>query len=91
MGDPIAARSSFLRPFLRTATARIPFSVPIPPFRSRFTLHSTRISPPSLSRLVRRELSTLRLHLLALFPSSPEKPTLLLKISLCLWFRHYAA
>ncbi|XVE79306.1 hypothetical protein DITRI_Ditri14bG0047600 [Diplodiscus trichospermus] len=66
MAATIAARSSFLRPFLRTATTttaartRIPFSVPNPSLRSNFTLHHTRISPPSLSRLVRRELSTLQ-------------------------------
>ncbi|GMI88998.1 hypothetical protein like AT2G27775 [Hibiscus trionum] len=57
MAAPIAAaRSSFLRPILRTATAttRLPFSVP------NSSLRPTRISPPSLSRLIRRELSTLQ-------------------------------
>ncbi|XWS71509.1 hypothetical protein CRYUN_Cryun03dG0143900 [Craigia yunnanensis] len=63
MAATIAARSSFLRPIFRTATTartRIPFSVPNPSLRSNFTLRQTRISPPSLSRLVRRELSTLQ-------------------------------
>ncbi|XVF19772.1 hypothetical protein REPUB_Repub11eG0139700 [Reevesia pubescens] len=68
MAATIAARSSFLRPIFRIATrttrpstrTRIPFSVSNPSLRSNFTLHQTRISPPSLSRLVRRELSTLQ-------------------------------
>ncbi|GMI92240.1 hypothetical protein like AT2G27775 [Hibiscus trionum] len=59
MAATIASRSSFLRPIFRTATTRIPFSVPNPSLRSSFTLHQTRTSPSSLSRLVRRELSTL--------------------------------
>ncbi|KAK6235132.1 hypothetical protein SCA6_010469 [Theobroma cacao] len=66
MAATIASRSSFLRPIFRTATTttttrtRVPFSVPNPSLRSNFNLHQTRISPPSLSRLVRRELSTLQ-------------------------------
>ncbi|XP_022753776.1 uncharacterized protein LOC111302103 [Durio zibethinus] len=69
MAAAIAARSSFLRPIFRTATTttttttartRTPFSVPNPSLRSSFTFRQTRISPPSLSRLVRRELSTLQ-------------------------------
>ncbi|XWS28614.1 hypothetical protein CRYUN_Cryun25bG0085800 [Craigia yunnanensis] len=66
MAATIAARSSFLRPIFRTATktttsrTRIPFSVPNPSLRSNFTLCQTRISPLSLSRLVRRELSSLQ-------------------------------
>ncbi|KAL4333054.1 hypothetical protein GQ457_07G042500 [Hibiscus cannabinus] len=59
MAATIASKSSFLRPIIRTAT-KIPFSVPNPSLRSNFTLHQTRISPFSLSRLVRRELSTLQ-------------------------------
>ncbi|KAK8480748.1 hypothetical protein V6N13_145213 [Hibiscus sabdariffa] len=63
MAATIASKSSFLRPIIRTAATirtKIPFSVPNPPLRSNFTLHQTRISPFSLSRLVRRELSTLQ-------------------------------
>ncbi|XWS73955.1 hypothetical protein CRYUN_Cryun02cG0174000 [Craigia yunnanensis] len=67
MAATIAARSYFLRPIFRTATTtltkartRIPFSVPNPSLSSNFTLRQTRISPPSLSHLVRRELSTLQ-------------------------------
>ncbi|MBA0865525.1 hypothetical protein Goshw_012950 [Gossypium schwendimanii] len=66
MAATIASRSSFLRPILRTATTstkartKIPFSVPSSSLRSNFSLHQTRISPPSLSRFVRRELSTLQ-------------------------------
>ncbi|XP_021278939.1 uncharacterized protein LOC110412669 [Herrania umbratica] len=63
MAATIASRSSFLRPIFRTTTTtrtRIPFSVPNPSLRSNFNLRQTRISPPSLSRLVRRELSTLQ-------------------------------
>ncbi|XP_052489184.1 uncharacterized protein LOC105792445 [Gossypium raimondii] len=57
MAATIAARSSFLRPVLRTATAsRISFSVPNSSLRSTSTRPSTRLSP----RLVRRELSTLQ-------------------------------
>ncbi|MBA0732479.1 hypothetical protein Gogos_016568 [Gossypium gossypioides] len=56
MAATIAARSSFLRPVLRTATAsRISFSVPNSSLRSTSTRPSTRLSP-----LVRRELSTLQ-------------------------------
>ncbi|KAE8729415.1 hypothetical protein F3Y22_tig00003715pilonHSYRG00096 [Hibiscus syriacus] len=64
MAATIATRSSFLRPMFRTATTttrnKIPFSVPNPSLRSNFTLHQTRTSPSSLSRLIRRELSTLQ-------------------------------
>ncbi|GMI81693.1 hypothetical protein like AT2G27775 [Hibiscus trionum] len=63
MAATIASKSSVLRPFFRTATttrAKISFSAPNPSLRSNFTLHQTRISPFSLSRLVRRELSTLQ-------------------------------
>ncbi|KAH1130644.1 hypothetical protein J1N35_002022 [Gossypium stocksii] len=56
MAATIAARSSFLRPVLRTATASIiSFSVPNSSLRSTSTRPSTRLSP-----LVRRELSTLQ-------------------------------
>ncbi|KAK5830529.1 hypothetical protein PVK06_014324 [Gossypium arboreum] len=66
MAATIASRSSFLRPILRTATTstiartKISFSGPSSSLRSNFSLHQTRISPPSLSRFVRRELSTLQ-------------------------------
>ncbi|XVF69104.1 hypothetical protein PTKIN_Ptkin11bG0053800 [Pterospermum kingtungense] len=61
MATRIAARSSFLRPIFKTSsTTRIPFSVPNPSLRSNFNLRQTRVSPPSISRLVRRELSTLQ-------------------------------
>ncbi|KAK8513316.1 hypothetical protein V6N12_052513 [Hibiscus sabdariffa] len=53
MAATIASKSSFLRPIIRTAT-KIPFSVPNPSLRSNFTLHQTRISPFSLSRVNRR-------------------------------------
>ncbi|KAK8645490.1 hypothetical protein V6N13_119317 [Hibiscus sabdariffa] len=62
MAATIASRSSFLRPIFRTATTtrtKIPFSVPNPSLRSGFSLHQTRTPPSSLSRFVRRELSTL--------------------------------
>ncbi|XP_039052258.1 uncharacterized protein LOC120193904 isoform X2 [Hibiscus syriacus] len=58
MAAAIASRS-FLRPVFRTAATttrtKIPFSV-----RSNFILHQTRTSPPSPSRLIRREVSTLQ-------------------------------
>ncbi|TYJ33232.1 hypothetical protein E1A91_A05G089000v1 [Gossypium mustelinum] len=58
MAATIASRSSFLRPILRTATTstiartKISFSGPSSSLRSNFSLHQTRISPPSLSRAV---------------------------------------
>ncbi|MBA0594514.1 hypothetical protein Gorai_011417, partial [Gossypium raimondii] len=68
MAATIASRSSFLRPILRTATTstkartKIPFSVPSSSLRSNFSLHQTRISPPSLSRYLFKVRSTRTKH-----------------------------